>query len=101
MTTPDTEQPFVSPEEAERRTNREAALLIGGGFMFICAPTLLCYSEYRLVAFLVLLTVAALSGALWTLIFVLQTADLLTWLGLRKRKERFLSAEELENANRQ
>jgi hypothetical protein len=48
ITTPDTEQPYISEEEAERRTNREAALLIGGGFMFICAPTLLCFQNIDL-----------------------------------------------------
>lgn len=98
MTTPP--DPYTSQDEADRRTSREAFLIIGVGFMFICAPSLLCYPEYRLVAFLVIMTMLALSSALWTLIAVLQGADLITRLGLRKRKERFLSAEELENAKR-
>jgi hypothetical protein len=43
---------------------------------------------------LVLITMAALSSALWTLIAVLQGADLLTRLGLRKRKQRFIPTDE-------
>jgi hypothetical protein len=96
--TPETEQPYISEEEAERRTKREALLIITGGFCFLCAPTLLCYPQYRQFTFFVILIAVVLLSSLWTLIIFLQTADLLTRLGLRKRKERFLSAEELEAA---
>ena len=85
-------------EDAERRTNREAFLIIGAGFMFLCAPTLLCYAEYRVFTILVFLTVAASLTMLWLLLIILPTLDLITRLGLRKRKERFLSAEELEQS---
>jgi hypothetical protein len=94
------EQPYVSEEEAERRTNREAFKLLAGGFLFLCAPTLLCYPEYRLVAFLVIFASVSLLSALWVLLIILKMADVITYFGLRKRKETFLSAEELEQTKR-
>jgi hypothetical protein len=94
------EQPYVSDEEAERRTNREAFLLLGGGFLFLCTPSLMCYPEYRMFAISVLLISVSFLSGLWTLLIILRTLDLLTRLGLRKRKKSFLSADELEQANR-
>lgn len=85
-------------EDAERRTNREAFLLLGAGFMFLCAPTLLCYAEYRVFTILVFLMVAASLTMLWMLLIILPTLELISRLGLRKRKKHFLSAEELEQS---
>ncbi len=87
-------------EDAERRTNREAFMLLGGGFLFLCAPSLLCYAEYRMFALSVLLLSVGMLSGLWTLLIILRSLDLITRLGLRKRKKIFLSAEELEQAKR-
>jgi hypothetical protein len=93
------EQPYVSEEDANRRTNLEALAIIVAGFLFLCAPTLLCFPQYRMAAALIGMMVFTMSIALGTLLGFLQMADLLTRLGLRKRKQRFLSAEELEARN--
>jgi hypothetical protein len=91
---PSSPEDFV--EEAERRTNREAFLILSGGFLFLCAPTLLCYAEYRMFALMVILIVTSSLTMLWMIMIILPSLDLITRLGLRKRKERFLSAEEVE-----
>jgi hypothetical protein len=93
---PSTPEFEMSAEEAERQTNRRAFLLLGAGVLFLCVPTLLCFPEYRM-ALLIVLAGASTSLAMLTyLIVFMRVAELLTRLGLRKRKERFLSAEELE-----
>ncbi|MFN8372824.1 MAG: hypothetical protein U0694_08100 [Anaerolineae bacterium] len=99
MTTPpDTQEPYVSEEEAEHRTNREAFFLISGGFLIFCAPSMLCYWQYSLVAFWILLMVLSMLSALGTLLFWLATGDLVSRLGLRKRK-RFIPGDELTIKN--